>query len=493
MKYSTAGYVVTFGFIVTSTVISELAQIVSDRYDKPFIIRYVNDSCNIFGIIIPFIWLCTTPLFKKKVQKDRTKLLKQHLQRQKSLSPSPNTITDSLSYIYQGSPLGMGASHPINQYTHSVSDGSYSLFNDDLSILSMNGAVKYEPNNSLPQSIAIEENKNKSVINVNNTSESSNNIVELHLFHPNPNEYIKYKKSIKHVNSTVYIALVKSKIYYFVPFCILLSWLYSGGGMLWYLSLTGTTVPTNVCLARFRVLFVFFMSAVFFDETVNLWKIIGIIFAFGSVCLFAIEIESQKPDNGSKTHDTLSGALLILLAALFSGMGDVVYRIGANKTLNRDNIYGLPLIVTFFFNGLYGLVIASTFWGVFYIEEFEMPNLEDIYLIFGVSIVLMFANVVQFISITMTSPFFLNVCLFLKIPLSFGIDIFIHDYKLGLYSTIAGLLVIIGFLMLEIISPPKWFGKCKYILEYPCCKKHIENVRKRTLSFNVDITSTTDR
>ena len=236
------------------------------------------------------------------------------------------------------------------------------------------------------------------------------------------------------------------------------------------------------------MLFVFFLSAIFFNEAVNLWKVIGIMFAFSSVALFALEIESQKSNSSSgETHDTLYGAVLILLAALLSAVGDVVYRIGATKTLNRDKILGLPLIVTFFFNGLYGFVILSTFWGIFYIEPFVMPNYWDMYWILFVSIVLMVANVVQFISISMTSPFFLNVCLFLKIPLSFIIDVFVHDYKPGLYSISGGILVIIGFLMLEIISPPSWCGKCKQILEYSWCQEQIQNVRKRTQSFNVDI------
>lgn len=247
-------------------------------------------------------------------------------------------------------------------------------------------------------------------------------------------------------------------------------------------------MPTNTCLARFRVLFVFFLSAIFFNETITLWKIIGIFFAFSSVACFTLEIESQKTGNSSsQTHDTLQGALLILLAALFSALGDVVYRIGATKTLNRDKIYGLQLIVTFFFNGLYGFVIATTFWGIFYIEPFVMPSTSDIYWILCVSIVLMLANVVQFISITMTSPFFLNVCLFLKIPLSFIIDIFIHDYKPGIYSISGGVLVILGFMMLEIVAPPKCCGKCKDILEYSWCNKQIQSVRRRTSSFNVDI------
>ena len=85
----------------------------------------------------------------------------------------------------------------------------------------------------------------------------------------------------------------------------------------------------------------------------------------------------------------------------------------------------------------------------------------------------------------MTSPFFLNVCLFLKIPLSFILDIFIHDYHATYISISGGICVIIGFLMLEVIGPPSWC--CKKILIYPWFNKEIENVRKRTQSFNVII------
>ncbi len=51
-----------------------------------------------------------------------------------------------------------------------------------------------------------------------------------------------------------------------------------------------------------------------------------------------------------------------------------------------------------------------------------------------------------------------TVSLFLKIPLSFIGDIFVHDYKLGLYSTCGGILVIIGFLILESV----WVNVKKY-------------------------------
>lgn len=530
MKYSLVGYLVTFGFVTLSTVISEFAQIVSTKYDKPFIIRYVNDSSNIFGLIVPFIWLCTTRLFAKKVNKDRAKLLKKKRDKAKHKGLTESVLNASqlsLSYQYQGSPMGMGG-HPItipptndsiNNSNFSLEHGSLfnqslisndgsSIYNDTFDSRSITAAsIASAPNDSLNNSLVsvkvtdlkdLSLNQKESdamtkLITNSSTSSTMNKsklppVVKLHLFHPNPSQYKRYKHSLKHIHSTIHIALVKGRIYHFIPFLILVSWFYSGGGMLWYLSLTGTTVPTNTCLARFRVLFVFFLSAIFFNEAINLWKIIGIFCAFSSVALFAIEIESQKSDDSSsQTHDTLQGALLILLAALFSACGDVVYRIGATKTLNRDKIYGLQLIVTFFFNGLYGFVIATTFWGVFYIEPFVMPNTTDMYWILFVSIVLMLANVVQFISISMTSPFFLNVCLFLKIPLSFIIDIFVHDYKPGYYSISGGVLVIIGFLMLEIISPPKCCGKCREILLYSWCNKQIQTVRKRTHSFNIDI------
>ena len=268
-------------------------QIVSTKYDKPFIIRYVNDSSNIFGLIVPLIWLCTTKLFAKKVIKDRKKLLEKKRKRNKGLTDSAiNSSQMSLSYQYQGSPMGMGG-HPVtvptnpgckNSLDHSLEHGS--LFNQSLltdgllprdvdespsitgasvhctekgnkgnkgnngnenlmkmaihSSMQSNQWVSIQVSDAASLALNKKETDAFSKLLTNSTKTSKTTgksrnpaTIELHFFHPNPSEYKRYKHALKHIHSTIHLALVKGRIYHFALFLVSVSWLYSGGGMLW--------------------------------------------------------------------------------------------------------------------------------------------------------------------------------------------------------------------------------------------------------------------
>lgn len=237
------------------------------------------------------LWLCSTKLFENKIKKDRKKLIKQK-RKNGTLLPKDcpiNASQHSISYQYQGSPLGMGV-HPMEPpivnhqdslnsslagslFNQSIiSEGSRSLasaYSIDNDTRSLNGVHVLTTDNSDNQSLneSMESNKYSFVnVKVSDTSTLALNkeevdafsrlltnskssqesksstksiqtkkppIVKLHLFHPKPNQFKKYKSSLKHVNSTIHIALVKGHFYIFIPFLILVSWCYSGGGMLW--------------------------------------------------------------------------------------------------------------------------------------------------------------------------------------------------------------------------------------------------------------------
>lgn len=195
-----------------------------------------------------------------------------------------------------------------------------------------------------------------------------------------------------------------------------------------------------------------------FNEEINLWRIIGILFAFLSVFLFAIEIKNNlnKTNDESKTKDTFFGCGLTLAVSLFWGLGDIFYRITSNKCLNTNH----KLLSILFFNSTSGFIILITFcWIIPYLyfsnnDSIQLPTIYELYWILGISMLYIIGNIVQFISITYTSPFFLNIIMFLKIPMSFIVDVFVNNYKINLYAILGGLSVILGFLIIEIIPPP---------------------------------------
>ena len=70
-------------------------------------------------------------------------------------------------------------------------------------------------------------------------------------------------------------------------------------------------------------------------------------------------------------------------------------------------------------------------------------------------------NAAFFVVLNLTSPVFINYASFLVIPCSFVMDVIIHNYKITILPIFGAVFIVLGFLMLEIISEPKWFTMFK--------------------------------
>ena len=75
-------------------------------------------------------------------------------------------------------------------------------------------------------------------------------------------------------------------------------------------------------------------------------------------------------------------------------------------------------------------------------------------------ILLLGVNICFSIAISLTSPLFVNVGNLLVIPLSFIVDMFVHNYHITFLSAIGAVCIIIGFLFLEIIDFKTIKNKC---------------------------------
>eukprot|EP00483_Globobulimina_turgida_P012731 UN12754 len=74
-----------------------------------------------------------------------------------------------------------------------------------------------------------------------------------------------------------------------------------------------------------------------------------------------------------------------------------------------------------------------------------------------------------YVAIALTSPFYLGIVSQLAIPLSFLVDVFVHNYKFNLYAIFGALFIISSFLILEI--KPKCNKICSFFGYYKDAKK----------------------
>eukprot|EP00483_Globobulimina_turgida_P003720 UN03726 len=54
------------------------------------------------------------------------------------------------------------------------------------------------------------------------------------------------------------------------------------------------------------------------------------------------------------------------------------------------------------------------------------------------------------VAIALTSPFYLGIVSQLVIPMTFFVDVFVHNYKFNVYAMFGALFIIASFLILEI-------------------------------------------
>jgi len=152
-----------------------------------------------------------------------------------------------------------------------------------------------------------------------------------------------------------------------------------------------------------------------------------------------------------------------LLVAFFWACGDIFYRlINVHCFNNHTEQYISKWMITCFFNSTIGFCVMLTFWWCAYIDEpIVIPNVYQLIWIGILCFLIILANLMQFLSISMTSPFFLNIAMFGKIPLSFIADVFIHHYEITWLSILGSFLIIAGFVMLEVVNPPISWRLCR--------------------------------
>jgi len=233
----------------------------------------------------------------------------------------------------------------------------------------------------------------------------------------------------------------------------------TAAGMIYFWSFDGISVPTATALGGTRAVMVLILSVFLIHEKVTLWKIMAVLVSVAGILCYVYEAKHKKKNSaGNGVDDTVWGCMLCLLANFMFAFCDVV----AGKVSEAYAHKVMGSLYYQIFQGLYQLPLFLWVWYWPKTPDTEQHS-EDWsnmwWCIFPV-VALTLNNLSVFIGVTIKSPFYVNIGTLLGIPLAFVVDIFIHHYKPTLVPILGALLLIISFLMLEVIKPPKQLRWC---------------------------------
>jgi len=225
-------------------------------------------------------------------------------------------------------------------------------------------------------------------------------------------------------------------------------------GLFWYVSLPLTTVGVNTAVYQASCIFIYIFSIFLLKEKITLGKILSVGICVGGVVILSLY--------GTDTSgNTLAGFFWVLASTIVYSLAETVY----GKIVHNR---GLSWHFSFLFLGLMGAITALFLWPVIIIvdviqyEVWEFPSL----FVLGYYVLYSFLdtifNVGFFIGIHLTSPLFMAVGTLLTIPVSILVDKFWHNIDLPWISFIGMLLVVLGFLGLNLSeSLAEWIRKSK--------------------------------
>ena len=191
-----------------------------------------------------------------------------------------------------------------------------------------------------------------------------------------------------------------------------------------------------------------------------------IVSVLGIFC-FVYESESKSSDDGDGVSDTMHGCLLCLLANFLFAACDVV----AGKV---SQSYAHKVAGSMYYQVFIGLYQVPIFlWVWWWPKQPEGVEWNAMWWCVLPAVALSANNYATFIGVTIKSPFYVSLGTLLGIPLSFVLDIFVHGYSLRFFPILGACLLIISFLMLEVIPPPKRMEFLSVALMNGECKDEI--------------------
>jgi len=213
-------------------------------------------------------------------------------------------------------------------------------------------------------------------------------------------------------------------------------------GLFWYISLPETTVGVNTAVYQASCIFIYIFSIFILKEKITFGKILSV-----SICVSGVVLLSLYGTD--TTGNSVEGIIWVLASTIVYSLAETIY----GKIIHNR---GVSWNFSFLFLGLMGAFTALFLWPVILIvhvtqyEVWEFPSL----FVLGYYVLYSFLdtifNVGFFIGIHLTSPLFMAVGTLLTIPVSIIVDKFWHNIDLSWISGIGMILVVLGFLGLNL-------------------------------------------
>eukprot|EP01083_Nonionella_stella_P191039 707349_1 len=279
--------------------------------------------------------------------------------------------------------------------------------------------------------------------------------IELQLFNTTSTE------TKSHSYASPHSPIIQGSFLGFMFYTLLGAIMHTGGGLLYYTSLTGITVPTAMTLMKLKAIWVLILSIVFLKHPISVWKCLAIIISFVGIFCYVEEVrESGGQHHVNNTEieshipDTWWGCLTTLLASIVWAVADIWMNITFKKFFPQSKYYGsltyeawigLWTIPIFCFT----IFVQQPLWSILTADVWKWIVLTGI--------VLTITNAAFFTAISVTSPVWMNYAGFLTIPCSFVVDVIVHEYRVSVLAILGAVFIIFGFLMLEVVNEPRWF------------------------------------
>jgi len=227
------------------------------------------------------------------------------------------------------------------------------------------------------------------------------------------------------------------------------------GGLTFIYALEAASVTMVNALTRVKPVVIYGLSVPLLREPVVRTSIAALMLSLAAASLFLVGSQLQK-DHESGTQETTHGVLLGCITPVFWAVSDVFFSWAASDLFTQTQL----LRDSMHFQGLTGLWTVAFFWPVcLAVEGVAIPSAEAVPMLLLAVFSMVVCNLSISFGITKSSPFVMGVGGMMTVPISFGVDHWLHNYVPSSYTIAGAVCVFVGFLMLQI----KHFKRCSQL------------------------------
>ena len=230
-----------------------------------------------------------------------------------------------------------------------------------------------------------------------------------------------------------------------------------GGGVLWTIALTGTSVGVSTALTRTKPIFIFLLSLGLRMTRLTLAPALATLIALGGVTLLLVAGLQRRNDSSSAEEETWWGITLTLVAAFVWAGADLYLQHIATTRFGAAPAVGVQMLAFQASTGLWDLL---AFWPAVPIAAaltaepaIQLPPSSAVPLIAAACASLVLTNLSISVGIACSSAFFMGVGSLLALPAAFVADYFLHGTVPDAASAGGAALVVLAFLVLSLGTP----------------------------------------